>query len=107
MRAKHTRLAGEPLNHSGKLPGLLAGGFAQVRYTTPSGLGAACGVHGNLPEWSRGSPAKRVCFARTGSNPVVVEEDLLFGCAFYFEGGKKKFPVRESNPGLVGERHLS
>ena len=25
-----------------------------------------------LPEWSRGSPAKRVCYARTGSNPVGV-----------------------------------
>ena len=28
---------------------------------------------GALPEWSRGSPAKRVCIARTGSNPVGVE----------------------------------
>ena len=25
-----------------------------------------------LPEWLRGSPAKRVCYARTGSNPVGV-----------------------------------
>ena len=28
--------------------------------------------HDTLPEWLRGSPAKRVCFARTGSNPVGV-----------------------------------
>ena len=26
----------------------------------------------NLPEWLSGSPAKRLGFARTGSNPVVV-----------------------------------
>ena len=30
-----------------------------------------------MPEWSRGSPAKRVCIARTGSNPVGVDERLV------------------------------
>ena len=96
MRAKHTRLAGEPLDHSGKLP------LTPIAAQGPTGVVHRTCVNppatfpGNLPEWSRGSPAKRVCYARTGSNPVVVAHPILLGSTCGLVGHDARFTRERS-----------
>ena len=61
-----------------------------------------------MPERSKGADLRSAGrIVRVGSNPTSGIFCRVFGDRRGQGGGKKKFPNRDSNPGRVGENHIS
>ena len=107
MRAKHTRLAGEPLNHSGKVSRVRqprdtsrkrSGVTKKESSATPTGFEPVRAKHTRLAGEPLNHSGKVSSVDAGGAEQMRIQNGAR---------SKKEFPVRESNPGLAGESRLS